>query len=406
VGELAAPLLTKNAIEQEEEIMIKYLATASLLLAGAYLTGGHALAADPGVTDTEIVIGDVEPLTGPPALLGVAHTIGVKIAIGEINAAGGINGRKIKYILEDDGYVTARTIQGLRKVIDVDKAFALLGISGSGQSIAAMPVLEKSGIPTVISVGPVKPLWEPPRKNVFIVGQAYEEGIQALVKYLAQKNTGKKWGLITQDDDYGIAVRDGFDNVVKDKKLNVVYSGNYKKGQQDFSSEMLRLKDSGAEVFLAGGIIGENVAMIKEMEKLGVKPTVGIFWPGRVEVVLKLMGPASDGIYAVDYVEPFAGPAGKAFLEKAKPLLQEAEFKGINRYTMAGYGAARTLFGAIGRCGKDVSWACTIAELEKTKNLETGVMAPISFGPGVRFSNQKLQIMQAEFSTLSFKPVD
>ena len=386
--------------------MIKYLVTASLLLAGAYLTGGQALAADPGVTDTEIVIGDVEPLTGPPALLGVAHTIGVKIAIGEINAAGGINGRKIKYILEDDGYVTARTIQGLRKVIDVDKAFALLGISGSGQSIAAMPVLEKSGIPTVISVGPVKALWEPPRKNVFIVGQAYEEGIQALVKYLAQKNSGKKWGLITQDDDYGIAVRDGFDAVVKDQKLNVVYSGNYKKGQQDFSSEMLRLKDSGAEVFLAGGIIGENVAMIKEMEKLGVKPTVGIFWPGRVEVVLKLMGPASDGIYAVDYVEPFAGPAGKAFLEKAKPLLQEAEFKGINRYTMAGYGAARTLFGAIGRCGKDVSWACTIAELEKTKNLETGVMAPISFGPGVRFSNQKLQIMQAEFSTLSFKPVD
>jgi branched-chain amino acid transport system substrate-binding protein len=406
VGELAASLLTRKAIEQEEETMIKYLATASLLLAGAYLTGGDALAADPGVTDTEIVIGDVEPLTGPPALLGVAHTIGVKIAIGEINAAGGINGRKIKYILEDDGYVTARTIQGLRKVIDVDKAFAVLGISGSGQSIAAMPVLEKSGIPTVISVGPVKPLWEPPRKNVFIVGQAYEEGIQALVKYLAQKNTGKKWGLITQDDDYGIAVRDGFDAVVKDKKLNVVYSGNYKKGQQDFSSEMLRLKDSGAEVFLAGGIIGENVAMIKEMEKLDMKPAVGIFWPGRVEVVLKLMGSASDGIYAVDYVEPFAGPAGKAFLEKAKPLLQEAEFKGINRYTMAGYGAARTLFGAIGRCGKDVSWACTIAELEKTKNLETGVMAPISFGPGVRFSNQKLQIMQAEFSTLSFKPVD
>ncbi|XSC44782.1 ABC transporter substrate-binding protein [Bradyrhizobium sp. RDT10] len=157
MGELAASLLTRKAIEQEEEMMIKYLATASLLLAGAYLTGGHALAADPGVTDTEIVIGDVEPLTGPPALLGVAHTIGVKIAIGEINAAGGINGRKIKYILEDDGYVTARTIQGLRKVIDVDKAFALLGISGSGQSIAAMPVLEKSGIPTVISVGPVKP---------------------------------------------------------------------------------------------------------------------------------------------------------------------------------------------------------------------------------------------------------
>jgi branched-chain amino acid transport system substrate-binding protein len=380
------------------------LATASLLLAAMLCTGG-AQAADPGITDTEIVIGDVEPLTGPPALLGVAASIGHKIAIAEANNAGGINGRKIKYVLEDDGYVTARTIQGAKKIIEVDKAFAMLGMSGSGQSIAVMPVLEKAGIPTVIDVAPVKFLWEPPRKNVFVVGQSYEEGIIRLVSFLADKNPGKKWGLITQDDDYGITVRDGFDSVVKAKKLNLVYSGDYKKGQQDFSSEMLQLKESGAEVFLAGGIIAENIAMMKELEKLNVKPVVGIFWPGRVEPVLKLMGPAGDGIYAVDYVEPFAGEAGKAFLDKAKPLVSEAEFKGINRYTMTGYAAAKVLIAAIERCGKDVTWACTISELEKTKNVETGVMAPISFGPGIRFSNQKLQIMQADFSTLSFKPV-
>jgi len=385
--------------------MKKYLATASLLLVGTLYTGS-AQAADPGITDTEILIGDVEPLTGPPALLGVAASIGHKIAIAEVNNAGGINGRKIKYVLEDDGYVTARTIQGAKKIIEVDKAFAMLGMSGSGQSIAVMPVLEKAGIPTVIDVAPVKFLWEPPRKNVFVVGQSYEEGIIHLVNYLADRNPGKKWGLITQDDDYGITVRDGFDSVVKAKKLNVVYSGNYKKGQQDFSSDMLQLKDSGAEVFLAGGIIAENIAMMKELEKLNVKPVTGIFWPGRIEPVLKLMGPAGDGIYAVDYVEPFAGEAGKAFLEKAKPLVSEAEFKGINRYTMTGYAAAKVLLAAIERCGKDVSWVCTISELEKTKNVETGVMAPISFGPGERFSNQKLQIMQSDFSTLSFKPVN
>ena len=312
-----------------------------------------------------------------------------------------------KYVLEDDGYVTARTIQGVKKVIDVDKAFALLGISGSGQSIAVMPLLEKSGIPTVIDVGPVKSLWEPPRKNVFIVGQSYEEGIRRSSITLPQKNPGKKWGLITQDDDYGIAVRDGFDTVVKAKKLNVVYSGNYKKGQQDFSSDMLRLKDSGAEVFLAGGIIGENIAMMKELEKLSIKPAVGIFWPGRVEPVLKLMGPAGDGIYAVDYVEPFAGPAGKAFLEKAKPLLQEAEIQG-HQPLFDGRLCAPPRYCSLqsAAAASTPTWACTIAELEKTKNVETGVMAPISFGPGVRFSNQKLQIMQSEFSTLSFKPVD
>lgn len=359
-----------------------------------------------GISPTEIVIGSHQDLSGPIKVWGVPVSNGMKMATDEINAAGGINGRKIKYVLEDDGYVTARTIQGVKKVIDVDKVFAMIGISGSGQSIAVMPVLEKSGIPTVIDVAPVKHLWEPPRKNVFVIGQSYEEGIVHLVNFLADKNPGKKWGLITQDDDYGITVRDGFDSVVKAKKLNVVYSGNYKKGQQDFSSDMLQLKDSGAEVFLAGGIIAENIAMMKEIEKLGIKPVTGIFWPGRIEPVLKLMGPAGDGIYAVDYVEPFAGPAGKAFLEKAKPLVSEAEFKGINRYTMTGYAAAKVLIAAIERCGKQPTWACTISELEKTRNVETGVMAPISFGPGVRFSNQKLQIMQADTATLSFKPVD
>lgn len=385
---------------------MKYLSTASLLLASICLTGSAVFAADPGITDTEIVIGDVEPLTGPPTLLGVAASIGHKIAIAEANNAGGINGRKIRYVLEEDGYVTSRTIQGVRKLIDVDKVFAIIGLSGSGQSIAVMPILEKAGVPTVIDVAPVKFLWEPPRKNVFVVGQSYEDGIVHLANFLAEKNPGKKWGLITQDDDYGVTVRDGFDSVVKSKKLNVAFSGSYKKGQQDFSSDMLQLKDSGAEVFLAGGIIAENIAMMKELEKLNIKPAVGIFWPGRIEPVLKLMGPAGDGIYAVDYVEPFAGAAGKAFLEKAKPLVSEAEFKGINRYTMTGYAGARVLIAAIERCGKQPTWACTIAELEKTKNFDTGVMAPISFGAGVRFSNQKLQIMQADAATLSFKPVN
>src|SRR5207237_10864544 len=112
---------------------------------------------------------------------------------------GGINGRKIKYVLEDDGYVTARTIQGVKKVADVDKAFAMLGISGSGQSIAVMPLLEKAGIPTVIDVAPVKFLWEPPRKNVFVVGQSYEEGIIHLVNNLADRNTGKRGGAPTKE---------------------------------------------------------------------------------------------------------------------------------------------------------------------------------------------------------------
>src|ERR1700738_2225501 len=140
----------------------------------------------------------------------------------EANAAG-INGRKLKLLTEDDGYVTARTLQGLRKLIDVDKVFAITGISGTGQSTAAMQVLEKAGIPTIISVAPAAAQFEPPRKNVFVVGQVYEEGINQLTRYLADKNPGKKWAIVTQDDDYGLAVREGFDKAAKDKNITIVY---------------------------------------------------------------------------------------------------------------------------------------------------------------------------------------
>ena len=381
--------------------MKRFISLAAFALA---LAISPAMAEEQSVTDTEITIGEVNPYTGAPALLGAAHTLGMKLAFAEANARG-VNGRKLKLLTEDDGYVTSRTLQGVRKLIDVDKVFAITGISGTGQSTAAMPILEKAGIPTIISVAPAAAQFEPPRKNVFVVGQVYAEGIKQLVLFLADKNPGKKWAVVTQDDDYGLAVQEGFAAAQKEKKIDVVFSAKYKRGQSDFATEMLRLKDSGAEVFLAGGIISENVAMLKELEKLAYKPVIGIFWPGRLEAVLKLAGPQSDGLYAVDYVAPLAGDAGKAFVEKAKTILGENEIKGLNRYTEAGYAAGRVLVEAIRRCGKDVTRDCVIKEIENTKNLETGVMAPITFGPGVRFSGQKVQIMQADYNTLSYKPV-
>jgi branched-chain amino acid transport system substrate-binding protein len=379
-------------------------ATLAIMLAsGIFATAAHAQ--QQGVSANEILLGEVEPLTGPPALLGIAYNVGTKVAIAEANAAGGVDGRKLRLITEDDGYVPTRTIQSVRKMIDVDKIFAFTSLSGSGQGIAVLPIIEKAGIPAMPAIGPVTPLYQPPRKSVFVVGQSYEEGMYQLVRYLATKFPGKKWGILTQDDDYGVALRTGFGKAQKEFNLNVVSEGEYKKGQQDFSSEMLRVRSAGAEVFMAGGVIAENVAMVKELEKLNSKPVVGMFWPGRVPATLKLMGPASEGIYAVDYVDPDNSAAVAAFTERAKKLVSEAEVKAMNRYTLAGYASTRVLIEAMRRCGKTLTWACTIAELEKTKDFESGVMGPISFGPGVRFSSQTVRIMRADFSTLSFKPV-
>lgn len=376
---------------------------AAALVAAAL--AGPATAADQGVTDTEILLGEVEPLTGPPGLLGIAHNLGVRLAIAEANAAGGVGGRRLKLIAEDDGYVTSRTIQALRKLITVDKVFALTAVSGSGQAVASIPVLKQSGIPTMIPIGPLPPLYEPPMDNVFVVGQSYTEGMHQLALFLAKKFPGAKWGVITQDDDYGAALREGIAKAGSQEKIEVVFETKYARGQKDFSSEMLRVKDAGVEVLVAGGIISENIAMVKEAEKLGISPAIATFWPGRVPEVLKAIGPASNGIYAVDYVTPIKSDAGAAFLELAAKYLTEDEVKRVNRYTMTGYTSTRILIDAMKTCAADLTWACTIKAMSEGAPVDAGVMAPAGFAGG-RFTNSPVAIMQADFATLSYAPVE
>lgn len=377
---------------------------ASLAAALLAMTSpGHA---QQGVSDSEILLGEVEPLTGPPGLLGIAHNIGVRLAIEEANADGGVAGRKLKLIAEDDGYVTSRTIQSLRKLINVDKVFAITAVSGSGQAVASLPVLKQSGIPTMIPIGPLPPLYEPPLNNVFVVGQSYSEGMRQLALYLAKKNPGAKWGVITQDDDYGKALREGIEQAGQDAEISIAFETKYARGQKDFSSEMLKVKDAGVDVLVAGGIISENIAMVKEAEKLGIKPVIATFWPGRVPEVLKAIGPASDGLYAVDYVAPLRSDEGAKFIELAKKYLPAEEVARINRYTMTGYASTRALIGAMKACASDLTWACTIKALENGAPVETGVLAPVDFPEGKRFSDQKVQVMRADYETLSYEPVE
>jgi ABC-type branched-subunit amino acid transport system substrate-binding protein len=375
-------------------------------LAGALLMVPVAFAQQQGITDTEILIGDVMPLTGPPAIGGIAHNMGVRVAVAEVNAAGGINGRKVRLITEDDGYVNSRTIQAVRKLATVDKVFGITTVSGANQGLAALPVIEQTGVLTFSVMGFSKQLYEPIKKNVFVIGQTYDVLFNDLTTFMAKKYPGKKWGIVSQDDESGEIVREGFEQAVKANNLNVVSRQIYAKGQSDFSSEMTRFKQSGGEALIAAGIVNENVAMVKELERLGMKVPTGMFYVGRYPVTLQLMGPASDGIYVADYVEAETGPKGVAFMERVKKYVSEDEFKKANRFTLTGYASAQTIFESIRRCGKAVTWACAIDQLEKMKNFDTGVMAPISFSTTSHFSVQKPILMQGVYSTRSYKPAD
>jgi ABC-type branched-subunit amino acid transport system substrate-binding protein len=368
------------------------------------LTG--AAQAQQGITDNEIKIGYIMPLSGPPASLGLAILIGTRMAAAEINAQGGINGRQIKVLAEDDGYVPMRTVQGVRKLIHTDKVFAMATLSGSSQGQAALPLVKESGIPVVSADIFHDDLFKPMIKNVFTIGTQYSEVAAAVTREMAKTFPNKKWAIVSQDDEYGELTRAGFDAVQRELKLNVVMNEIYKKGQTDFSAEMLKAKAQGAEVLYAGGLVRENSAMAKELERINHKIPMGVAHVSRVPAMLQLMGSAGENVYSADYIAGEDSARGKAFMARAAKLVSEDDLKRINRYTFVGYTGAVTLFDAIKRCGKAPTWPCTITQLEATKNFDAVVVAPISFSATNHLSLQKLTLLKANPQTLSFSPIE
>ena len=385
--------------------MNRRLTTLAIGLLAAGVTFHAPAQQQQGISDTEIVIGDILPLTGPPALLGVAHNLGVKAAVAEVNAAGGIHGRKLRLISEDDGYVPSRTIQGVRKLIGSDKIFAFTSISGTGQSQAAMPLIKQAGIPAMAPITTYEGLYKPTIKNVFAVGYDMRDAVYGLVSKIAERYPNKKWAVISQDDDYGENVRDGFERAAKEKNLQIVSSQIYKKGQSDFSSEILKVKQAGAEALMAGGVLGENITMLKELERIGHKIPVGVTYVSRVPASAKMMGSAGENVYTVDYVYLESSPEAKGFMDKLDKYLSPEERARVNRYSFTGYAAARALFTAIDHCGKSPTWDCTNAELAKVTNLETGAMTPISFTAENHLAAPKLFFLKADPASVTYKIV-
>ena len=247
--------------------ILKLVAATALVVCGS-----AAQAADPGVTDKEIVIGGVEPYTGPAGQLGYTITLGIRLGADEINASGGINGRKIKVVVEDDQYVPAQSVQALQKLIDVHNIFALLGVSGGSHGLAMMPIIEKNKIPVINPAVTTEAHYAVNRPNFFGIGMNYTDGAFEMMTLVNKLHPNEKWASLVQDDESGAPREAGYDKAVKELNLNSVLKQRFKPKQIDFSSEVLRLKAAGVTAIHLGGLPAINAAIIKEVKKQGMKP--------------------------------------------------------------------------------------------------------------------------------------
>ncbi|SEO42150.1 ABC-type branched-chain amino acid transport system, substrate-binding protein [Salinihabitans flavidus] len=374
------------------------------IVAIAALATGPAFAADPGVTDTEIRIGDVNIMTGAASFIGRAVSVGSKIAAAEINDAGGVNGRMIKIITEDDGYVPSRSFQALSKLIEVDEIFALNGTSGTANVLAMMPLIEENNLPTIVSTAPNELVYDPVRPSVFTLGASYSDAFYAQLKYINDNVDIENpvYGLIRQDDDFGVAVEHGYNRAVEEFGVEDAARIRFKKGTSNFSAEVAQLDRAGVNVLANGGIISGAANILSEARKLGMDIQSAQVWSEDMPPSVNLAAQAGYDYYVADYVA-LTGEANDAFLETAREYVSEDEIEAINRYTYVTYAALHAMAEAMSRCGEELTRDCTIENLRQLEDFPVGgIMAPISFNNENQLSGTAVSVYQLDADTQTF----
>jgi branched-chain amino acid transport system substrate-binding protein len=226
--------------------------------------------AAPGVTDDTVVIGTHQPLTGPAAPGYSRISVAAKAMYSYINDNGGINGRKIDYRVEDDGYNPTRTVEVVKQLVLQDEVFAIVGGLGTPTHSKVVRYLNDEGVPDLlVSSGALQ--WDDPKNSPMTFGFQvdYEREGKIQGKYIKEELGGKKVGLLFQNDDVGRDAQKGLDQFIK---ADVVARQGYDPANTDVLPQVSALKDAGAEVVVCSCVPAFTALMILTSARLGFRP--------------------------------------------------------------------------------------------------------------------------------------
>jgi branched-chain amino acid transport system substrate-binding protein len=289
--------------------MMKLKHTAVIAALGMVATLGAAPAlaqkAPPpqGVSATEITLGSIQDLSGPIAGFGKQVRFGMMLAVDEINEQGGINGRKLKLVIEDSAYDPKKAVLAAQKLVNQDKIFIMLGHIGTAHNMAAMPVQFEKNVINFFPITAAREMYEPFHKLKYSFAATYFDQMRIAVPKMVKDKGAKKVCTMYQDDDFGLEVLKGGEAGLKTIGMDFVEKTSYKRGATDFSSQVSKMQASGCDLIVLGTIIRETIGAIGTARKLGYNPTFLASSAGYTDLIHKLGGKAMDGLYATMTVQ-------------------------------------------------------------------------------------------------------
>ena len=253
----------------------KLFVIAALSLAAAALSSPTLAQKkyDPGATDKEIKIGNVNPYSGPASAYGsIGKSIGAYFD--KINAEGGINGRMVKYISLDDGYVPAKTVEQTRKLVEQDEVLLMFQPLGTPGNSAIHKYLNDKKVPQLfVATGATK--WGDPKNFPYTMGWQpnYQSESKVFAAHLLETKPNGKVAILYQNDDYGKDYLKGFEDGLGAKAASMIVAKvSYEVTDPTVDSQIVSLKASGADVFFNITTPKFAAQAIKKAAELGWKP--------------------------------------------------------------------------------------------------------------------------------------
>ncbi|MCC6946657.1 MAG: ABC transporter substrate-binding protein [Bradyrhizobiaceae bacterium] len=364
---------------------ISHAMLPAIALGFAVAVAGPAFAQkkyDPGASDTEIKIGNINPYSGPASAYGtIGKTIGAYF--NKVNAEGGINGRKINYISYDDGYAPPRAVEQARKLVESDEVLLIFQSLGTPSNTAIQKYMNAKKVPQLfVATGATK--WGDYKNYPWTMGWQpnYQGEGKIYAQYILKNHPNAKIGVLYQNDDYGKDLLKGLKDGLGANAKMIVSELPYEVADPTVDSQIINLKASGADAFVNITTPKFAAQSLKKMAEIGWKP---VHFLNQVSTstgaVLKPAGfQTAIGALSTGYLKDQTDPQWKddkamkeffAFMDKYYPDGDKA-----SSFTGYGWTVAQTLHQVLKQCGDDLTRENVMKQAANLKDLEVGLILP------------------------------
>ena len=358
-------------------------------------------AAEVGVTDKEIKIGILGSLTGPAAIFGTGNLAGATIAFEEINAAGGVNGRKLEWISLDDEFSPPKAIAAYKRLVDQEKVFAIFGPAASAVGQALVPTLNASKTPTFVSIFSTPAVTEPPIPMLFRTGvmNDRQQG-SAIADYVVDSLGAKKIALVSQSDEYGKRGGEAVVARLAERKIALVSNEVFNISDTDFTAQISRTIQAAPDVLIVYGYPNPSAIITRQAKQLGLKAKIMGANSAGSRKYPEIVGEAAAGtqnILSLKVLPEGDDPAAVKFrttFEKRFPDLARQGRPDIG--DVLGYGGALVFLEGLKRAGPELTQTGFVKALESLKGFETGLTLPTTFSATEREGNQSAKIVEIQ----------